>query len=290
MNLPELVLLAAIWGASFLFMRVAAPEFGPVPLIALRVGIAALVLSPALLTANARRHFRANAWPLLVVGIANSALPFSLLAYSTLYVSAGLDSVLNATTPLWAALIAAVGFGLSMKRHQIAGLFAGFVGVVVLVRDTLGAGQAGTAMAVAAALGATLLYGFAVNYSKRSLAGVPPFVVAFGSQFFASVVLLPVAAALWPHHAIAPSIWGCVVALGVVCTGVAYLLFFRLVEHAGSAYAASVTFLIPIFGMIWGRVFLGETITPPMLAGCAIVLFGTALASGKIRLWTARQA
>lgn len=290
MNLFELLLLAGIWGASFLFMRVAAPELGPLPLIALRVSIAALVLSPVIGSAAARRHFRAKAWPLMVVGVTNSAVPFSLLAYSTLYVSAGMDSVLNATTPLWAALIAAAGFQASLVRHQVIGLCVGFAGVVVLVLGAPHAGAAGVPLAIAAALAATLLYGFAVNYSKRHLSGVPPFVVAFGSQFFAAVLLLPVALLLWHRHAVMPSTWGCVVALGVICTGLAYILFFRLVEHAGSTYAASVTFLIPVFGMIWGSVFLGERITPTMLAGSAVVLLGTALASGKIRLWMARRA
>jgi drug/metabolite transporter (DMT)-like permease len=119
-----------------------------------------------------------------------------------------------------------------------------------------------------------------VNYSKRHLAGVKPQIVAFGSQCFATLVLWPLAATCWPRHAISASIWGCVVALGVVCTAVAYLLFFRLIERAGSAYAASVTFLIPVFGVLWGAALLGEKVTLSMLTGCLIVLAGTAIASG----------
>jgi drug/metabolite transporter (DMT)-like permease len=282
MNLLELCLLAAIWGASFLFLRIAAPEFGPLTLIALRVGIAALVLAPVLRSALARSQLRAKAWPLLVVGISNSALPFGLFAYSTLYVNAGLDSILNATTPIWTALIAAAWFQAGLGRQQLAGLLLGLAGVVLLVWDTVGAGMAGVPLAVAAALLAAVCYGFAVNYSKRHLAGVQPLVVAFGSQFFAAIVLLPVALPFWPRHAIAISTWGCVAALGAVCTGFAYILYFRLIERVGAAYAASVTFLIPLFGLIWGALFLGEKVTPAMLAGCAIVLLGTALASGKL--------
>ncbi|NML34788.1 DMT family transporter [Paraburkholderia antibiotica] len=286
MNLIELFLLAAIWGASFLFMRVAAPELGPIALIALRVGIAAVVLVPVLRTAEARSQFRSRLGPLFIVGVTNSALPFCLLAYSTLYLNAGLDSVLNATTPLWAALIAATLFRSPMGLSQSIGLLLGLAGVVVLVWDTLGASAGGVPLAIGAALLATLFYGFAVNYSKRHLAGIRPFVVAFGSQLFASIVLVPLAFFAWPQHAVALSTWACVAALGIVCTGFAYLLFFRLVEHVGSAYAASVTFLIPIFGVLWGAVFLDEKITLRMAVGCATILAGTALTTGKIRsIW-----
>lgn len=283
MKLVELLLLAAIWGASFLFMRMAVPEFGPIALIAFRVGIAALVLAPALRSAGAFAQFRSKLWPLFVVGVTNSALPFCLFAYSTLYVSAGLDAVLNATTPLWAALIAATVYRVSIGSGQIVGLLLGLVGVVVLVRDTLAAGFGTIPLAIGAALLATLLYGFSVNYSKRRLAGVRPLVVAFGSQFFASVVLVPLACVAWPRHAVAPSTWAYVAALGVLCTGFAYVLFFRLVEYVGASYAASVTFVIPVFGVLWGAVFLGEKITPTMIAGGAIILVGTALASGRLK-------
>ena len=283
MKLVELLLLAAIWGASFLFMRIATPELGPIALIALRVGIAALVLAPTLRSAGAFAQFRAKLGPLFVVGVTNSAMPFCLLAWSTLYVNAGLDSVLNATTPLWAALIAATVYRVSIGGMQIAGLLLGLAGVMVLAWQTLDAGIGKIPLAIGAALLATLLYGFAVNYSKRRLAGVKPFVVAFGSQFFASVVLMPLAWLAWPRHAVTPVTWAYVAALGVLCTGVAYVLYFRLVEHGGASYAASVTFVIPVFGVLWGALFLGEKITPSMVAGGAIVVAGTALASGRLK-------
>ena len=282
MNIAELLFLAAIWGASFLFMRVGAPEFGPVPLIALRVGIAALVLLPVMRSAAARSHMRSKAWPLLVVGVANSALPFSLFAYSTLHVSAGFDSILNATTPLWTGLIAFLWLKAPMSRAQALGMLVGMIGVITLVWDKIGEGLPSVWLAIGAVLLATLSYGFAINYSKTRLAGVPPFVVAFGSQFFATLVLLPLAICYWPTAAVSATAWYAVLALGVVCTGVAYAIFYRLLEHAGAAYAASVTFLIPIFGVIWGALFLHEQVTVTMLLGCLIVLFGTALATGKL--------
>ena len=290
MHLLELFVLAAIWGASFLFMRVATPEFGPIALIALRVGIATLVLLPVLRSAEARGQFRAKLWPLFVVGMTNAAIPFCLFAYSTLYVNAGLDSVLNATTPLWTALIATAVYRAGMGRAQALGLLFGLAGVVVLVWDTLDSDIGEILLAVGAVLMATLLYGFAVNYSKRHLAGIQPYVVAFGCMFFAAIVLLPLALLSWPRHAAAASTWACVAGLGILCTGLAYILYFRLVEHVGASYAASVTFVIPIFGVLWGALFLGEKITPMMIAGGIIILLGTAMTSGKLNWLAPKRA
>jgi drug/metabolite transporter (DMT)-like permease len=290
MNLLELFLLAAIWGASFLFMRVATPELGAIVLIALRVGIATLVLLPVLRSAEARAQLRAKLRPLFIVGITNSAIPFCLLAYSTLYVNAGMDSILNATTPLWTALVAVTLYQTAMNREQTLGLLFGLIGTVVLVWDTLDSGVKGIPVAIGAALVATLCYGFAVNYSKRNLAGVRPFVAAFGSQFFSAVILLPLAFVLWPRHPVAHTTWACVVALGVLCTGFAYILYFRLIEHVGASYAASVTFVIPIFGVLWGALFLGERVTPTTVVGGVIIIFGTALTSGKLSWMVPKRA
>lgn len=290
MNLLELFLLAAIWGASFLFMRVATPELGAIVLIALRVGIATLVLIPVLRSAQARTQFRSKLRPLFVVGMTNSAIPFCLLAYSTLYVNAGMDSILNATTPLWAALVAVTLYQTAMNREQTLGLLFGVAGTIVLVWDTLDSGVKGIPVAIGAALIATMCYGFAVNYSKRNLAGVRPFVAAFGSQFFSALVLLPLALILRPHHPVASTTWACVAALGIVCTGFAYILYFRLIERAGAAYAASVTFVIPIFGVLWGALFLGEQVTPTTIVGGLIIIFGTALTSGKLSWMVPKRA
>ena len=167
---------------------------------------------------------------------------------------------------------------------DVLGLLIGLAGGVTLVWDKIGAGLPNVWLAIGAALMATLLYGYAVNYSKQRLAGVPPFVVAFGSQFFATIVLLPFALFCWPSGAISASAWYAVLGLGVVCTGFAYILYFRLIENVGSAFAASVTFLIPIFGVVWGAVFLQEEVTRTMMIGCLVVLLGIALATGKVKL------
>lgn len=282
MNFIELLLLAAIWGASFLFMRVATPSFGPFALIALRVSIAALVLLPAVRTAAARRQVRDHAGALCLVGLTNSAIPFCLFAYSTLYIDAGLDSILNAMTPLWTALIAATFFQIPLSRQQGAGLALGIAGVATLVWDELASHAIGAAPAIGAALLATLCYGFAANYSKRRLAGLPPVVMAFGSQFFSALVLLPFALLTWPAQPIRMPIWFCVAGLAILCTGLAYVLYFRLIAQVGAAYAASVTFLIPIFGVLWGAIFLSEPITAHEIAGGVVILLGIALAGGKL--------
>jgi drug/metabolite transporter (DMT)-like permease len=281
MNAVQLIVLAAIWGASFLFLRMGAPDFGVVPLIALRVGIAAILLLPVMRTAAARAEFRNNVGALFVVGITNSALPFCLLTYAALYVSAGVDSILNATTPLWTAVIGFLWFGAPLKRMQVVGLLTGFAGVVVLAWDAVGAGGEDALIAVASAVLGALSYGFAANYSRRKLSGVRPFVSAFGSQALAAIVLAPAAFVLWPHTPIHTINWVAVVLLGVLCTAIAYLLYFALIRNAGAQYAASVTFLIPVFGVVWGAVFLHETITPQAGLGCLVILLGTALATGK---------
>ncbi len=281
MNAIQLIVLAAIWGASFLFLRMGAPDFGAVPLIALRVGIATILLLPVMRSAGARAEFRNNIGPLFVVGITISALPFCLFTYAALYVSAGVDSILNATTPLWTAVIGFIWFGMPLKRIQVAGLLTGFAGVVILAWDAVGAGGKGALVAVASAVLGALSYGFSANYSKRKLGGVRPFVSAFGSQVMATVVLAPAALALWPSTPIHAINWIAVILLGSLCTAIAYLLYFSLIRNAGAQYAASVTFLIPVFGVLWGAVFLRESVTPQEALGCVVILLGTALAGGK---------
>ena len=282
----EWLLLAVpglIWGASFLFMRMGAPDFGVVPLIALRVSIAALLLLPVLRNAGARDEFRQHAGPLFVVGVTNSALPFCLLTYAALYLTAGVDSILNATTPLWTAVVAFFWLNTPLRRLQVVGLLTGFAGVMILARDAIGVGGKGTMGAVAAAILATLSYGFAANYSRRKLGDVRPFVSAFGSQLFAALVLPPGAVIFWPHTPIHPANWVAVILLGALCTAVAYLLYFSLIRNAGPQYAASVTFLIPIFGVVWGAIFLREDLTRLTGIGCCVILLGTAFATGKIK-------
>ncbi len=289
MNAAELILLAAIWGASFLFMRLGAPEWGPIALIALRVSIATLILLPVVRQPGALRSVLKNAIPLLVIGVTNSAVPFSLFAYSTLFLSAGFSSILNATTPLWGALIGYLWLGTPLTRLQAIGLLTGITGVTMLVWEKIDGSTSNTLLAVLAGLLAGALYGFAANYLKKYLHGMPSRLIAFGSQFFAALALWPLALLTWPSQPVSIQAWIAVVMLGVICTGLAYTLYFRLMENAGITYAMSVTFLVPVFGTLWSVCFLGESISVGMLIDSLVILFGIALTSGKINRFTLRR-
>ncbi|CAB3767208.1 hypothetical protein LMG29739_05024 [Paraburkholderia solisilvae] len=294
-NIVQLLILAALWGASFLFIRIGVADFGVTPLMALRVGIGALFLIVVLIVRRPLRAsagtLRRQAWPLAVVGVLNSAAPFCLFAYAELTLSAGVTSVINATTPLWGAVVAFIWLKDRLSALRSIGLAIGFAGVLMLVWDQIvapaangaSATPATTALAAAAALGATLLYGIAASYTKRHLMGVDALTVATGTMIGATVVLLPFAIAQWPAAPISLHAWSAVLCLGVGCTGIAYMLFFHLIAVAGPARAITVTFVIPVFGILWGALFLGERVSAGMLAGCAVILVGTALATGVVK-------
>jgi drug/metabolite transporter (DMT)-like permease len=291
-NLLQLIVLAALWGASFLFIRVGVAEFGVAPLMALRVGIGAVFLVTMLLArrplAATRATLRARWLPLLVVGILNSAAPFCLFAYAELTLSAGATSVINATTPLWGALVAYLWLRDRLTTARTIGMAIGFAGVLVLVWNQIAPAQSGPdaalpvqgLLAAAAALAASALYGVAGNFAKRYLMDVDAMTNAAGSMLGATLTLAPIAFLTWPAAPVSVHAWGSVLALGIGCTGIAYFIYFHLVAVAGPARAMTVTFIIPLFGILWGALFLGEHVSPAMLAGCAIVLAGTALATG----------
>jgi len=292
-ELAQLLFLAAVWGGSFLFIRIGVTDFGVAPLIAVRVGVGALFLLGVLFWRRPVREsigvLRERAWPLLVVGVLNSAAPFCLFAWAELTLSAGVTSVINATTPLWGAVVAYLWLKDRLSHARIVGLVIGFVGVIALVGDQIlthagdGASSFSTATAAAAALLAALLYGVAASYTKRHLTGVDPLTVAAGTMAGATIVLVPFAAMTWPSTPISTGAWGSVLALGVLCTGVAYLLYFRLIAAIGPARTITVTFVIPVFGILWGALFLGERVSAGMALACATILVGTALATGFVK-------
>jgi drug/metabolite transporter (DMT)-like permease len=283
----ELALLGALWGGSFLFMRMGAAAFGPFALVFVRVLGASLLLLPLLWWRGElpalRRHWRAIA----VVGLVNSALPFLLFTTASLALTTALMSVFNATVPIWGALVAWVWLGDRLGGTRLAGLAIGIAGVVALAwgKADVKAGALGIspALGIAACIAAAVLYGIAANYARRFLTGVPPLALAAGSQLAAAVALLVPAGLSWPPVTPGATAWLSAAALSLLCTGLAYVLYFRLIANAGAANATAVTFLVPGFALIWGWLFLGEVPTAGMLAGCAVILLGTALATGLLR-------
>ncbi len=284
LTMIEYILLAMIWGASFLFMRVASPEFGPVVLIALRVSIAVLCLSPLLLNGKRLSALRENKVALVIVGLFNSAFPFCLFAYATLTLSAGYTSVINASAPLWAALIAFLWLQQKVKGFQLLGLAIGFIGVVILVWNKLSSSVLDIGLGIGAGFLASIMYGYAVNYTKTRLAGVEPLTVAIGSQMTATAVLLPFLFFDWPTETISVNAWLSVIALGVLCTALAYVLYFKLIAQMGGTNAITVTYLIPLFGSLFGYWFLAELMTLDMVLGGLLIILGTALVMGGIKL------
>lgn len=282
-DVADLVLLAALWGASFLFMRYAAPAFGPPTLIWLRVGVAAACLLPLLVVRGQIGEVRRVAGRLAVMGVFSAALPFVLIAWAMLSITAGLGSILNATVPIFTALIGAVWLGEPLDRWRSVGLVVGFTGVLLLAGEQADFKPGGSGWAIIAMLLATLSYGLAAHLTRRLLGEVPALVSAAGSQIAAAIVLTPLALWFWPAESPGRLAWAAAIALGVGCTAFAFLIFFRLIANVGAARAVTVTFLIPLFGIIWGSIFLAERLDAGMLFGGAIVVLGTALATGVLR-------
>ena len=282
MNTLRLIILAAIWGGSFLFMRVGAPVFGPAALIELRVGIAALFLLAAAWWMHrpppAPRHWR----HFLFVGLFNAALPFLMYGYAAQTLSASLLSILNATAPLFGAVIAAAWLRAPVTRAAALGLMLGVAGVAVLVGGDAAFSDAHWWLAVAAGLVAPLSYGISSNYAKITAAKVSPFDNAHGSMWAATLMVLPLVWAVPVRGTPSGADWAAVTALGTLCTGAAFLIYFRLIRDVGPVRALSVTFLIPVFGVLWGALFLHEPVGWSTLIGGSIVLLGTALTNGLV--------
>ena len=285
-DIGELVLLAALWGASFLFMRLGAHEFGPIALAAVRVGLASLMLIPLLASRGQLAELRTHWKGLLLVGALNSAIPFALFSFAALSITAGLSSIINATTPLWTAVVAFVWLRQGLTPWRVLGLVIGFAGVAFLAWDKAsfksGEEDHSGLLAVLACAAATFCYGVAANATKRYLTGASPLAVATGSQFAAALLLALPAAWLWPAAMPSGGAWASALGLAGLCTALAYILYFRLMSRVGPTNAVSVTFLIPLFAILWGAIVLSEAVTAQMVIGGGIVLVGIALALGLV--------
>ena len=270
----ELLVLGAIWGASFLFMRVSANDFGAVPLVEVRLALGSLVLLPFLW--RARAQFPAALWPkLALIGLINSALPFILFAWAAQRSPAGVGAIANAMTVLFTALVGFMFFGERIGRQRAVALLAGFVGVVVLASDKTAGASIG--WAVAAGVGAAFLYGIGINLVRRHLTGLPPAAVASATLGTSALLTLPFALASWPVATIPAQSWASAAALGVVCTGAAFVMYYRLITRIGASRASTVTYLIPLFGVAWAWLLLDEPLTWAMGIAGAMILGSVAL-------------
>ncbi|HZO02146.1 MAG TPA: DMT family transporter [Burkholderiales bacterium] len=272
-DIARLLVLAAIWGASYLFNRIVAPSLGPVLTAELRTLIGGVALAAWFAALGFDPEWRRWWRQYLLVAVFSSALPFVLWAYAALRVNAGLLSVLNATSPMWGALCSAVLLRERLSARQTLGLVVGLIGVTVVTQP-----DSGTELhlpSIAGALAASFSYGLIATYIKGWARDVPSRGMAVGTQLAAGVLLIPFIP-LWPPAAApTPLVTASILALGLVCGAVAYLLYFRLITDIGATGALTVTYLIPVFGVLWGALFLGETVSVSMLAGAALVVLGT---------------
>lgn len=280
-DLAELLLLGIIWGASFMLMRTAAPEFGVFALVEVRTVLAFVFLMPFVLLArqlgDLRKHWRG----LIFVGAFNTGIPFCLFSFSSIHLETGLNSILNGTAPMFGAIVAWLYLGDKITKSGVFGLSAGFAGVLVISEQTLGNAEL-SILPILGALGATFCYGIAACFMKKHLSHAKPFAVAAGSQLFAALLLMPLAIAYWPMQAISETAWRDAIILAVMCTGLAYVMYFRLISNVGASNALTVAYLVPLFGIAWGYILLGEVISMQSILGGCLIIFGVMLTTGVL--------
>lgn len=278
-DLGALLLLASVWGASFLFIRVAAPAIGPIALVDARVFLAGGVLLACALALRTGLNLRR--WKhYLVLGTVNAALPFTLIAAAELALTASFAAILNATTPLFTALFAAVWLGHSLTWRRLTGLALGLVGVAVSVGWNGVPVTGHIVLAVCASLAAALCYGIGFVYSSRGVSDIPSITLSAFQQIAAGIVLLPLAAFKHPTAWPSGDALSAALALSLIGTAFAYLLYFRLVRRIGPTSTSTVTFLVPLFGLLWSVLFLRETVGPGLLAGLVLILASITLVTG----------
>lgn len=285
-DIGELILLSVLWGAAYLFMRAAVPAFGPAPLIALRMAIAVAVLLPLLLWRGGIGQLRSHPIALLVLAVPFTALPFLMLGFAAQHLTAGLLAVLNATAPLFAALLAHFFFHERLGAWRGAGLVMGFAGVALLTAGSVSFRSTDGLLAVAAVLLTSALWSVGANFTRRRFGGIDNLALTVGSLALASLATTPLAVLTWPAETPPLRAWIEMAFLGVASSGLGFLLYYRLLRRIGPVRAMSVTFLNPVVALIAGALYLGEVLTLQTLAGAAVVLAGTALSLG---MWPGRR-
>jgi drug/metabolite transporter (DMT)-like permease len=278
----RLTLLAAIWGASFIFYRIVAPVLGAVWTAETRVALAGLALLVFAFITKAKLEPERWRW-YGVVGVLNSGIPFALIAFAQLQLTASMAAILNATTPMWSVLIGVLFFGGAFTPYKGVGLLLGVAGVAVLVGWSPLTPSLQTTLSIAAMLGATFCYGLSSNLANRVLKGAPPLGAAVGSQLGSSLALLPLLPFDLPRANPSVLVIACVVALALLCSAVAYILYFRLILDVGAVQASTVTLLVPIFSMVWAWLFLGETPTLVKILACGMIVSGVLLINRDAR-------
>jgi len=275
----RLLALAAIWGASFIFIRVAAPVLGPVWTTEGRVLIGGVALAAWSAITGFDPQWRRYIKVYASVGVLNSAVPFSLFSFAGGHLSASVMSILNATSPMFGLLLGAAFTGERLTVRKVAGLIVGIAGVALVARLDVLEGSPGpmAAWAVAACLGAAFCYGLTGVFIKLRGAGAPSRGIAVGGQLFAALTLAPLLPLLPPVSTPGAVVLANLAALGILGSAVALILYFRLIADVGATRALTVTYLIPLFALLWGALFLGETLTTAMIAGGALILAGTVL-------------
>lgn len=281
-DLAALMLLGVLWGASFIFIRVAVPEVGPLTLMGLRVGLAASALILYAVLARRQLGLRGRWRQFLFLGAVNSALPFTLIAFAEIQLTASLASILNSTTVLFSAVVSAIWLGTTLTVQKVIGVVTGLIGVAALVGWDPIPLNLPVLVSVGAMLLASLSYALGANYVKRNFSGVPPLGMAIGQQTAATGILIVPATVAAPVSSPSGVVIVCVLGLAVFSTAAAYLLYFRLIENVGPTSTVTVTFLVPVFGLLFGVVLLGEPFGWGTLAGLGIILLSVALVTGML--------
>ena len=275
-----LTLLGALWGGAFLFIRVAVPALGPFLLVELRVGLAAAVLVLYTLAVGRVPKIRSRWRTFLVLGFFNSAVPFSLISAAEIHLTASLAAILNSTTVMFTAMVAAVWMGDALTVRKVFGIVLGIFGVTVLVGwDPLPLNGA-VLLAVAAMLVASLSYALGATYAKHSFSGIPPVGMAIGQLTAATALLLPLSVVSVPDRAPSLAVALCVLALALLSTVMAYMIYFRLIQNVGPTSTTTVTLLVPVFGLLFGVLLLDEPFGLGTLAGLVIILSSVVLITG----------
>ncbi len=279
-DLTSLIALGVLWGASFLFIRVAVPDLGPFTLVELRVTLAVVALLVYGFVIGRLPKLRTHWRRFAVLGAVNSAIPFSLIAFAEIELTASLAAILNSTTVLFTALVAAIWTGEALTASKAAGVVLGVVGVAVLVGWDPVVVTGAVLLSIGAMLLASLSYAVGATYAKLAFADLPPLTMAVGQQAGAAVLLLAPAAASFPGADLSFAAGLSVLGLAVLSTAVAYILYFRLIESVGPTSTVTVTFLVPVFGLLFGVLLLEEPFGPGTLAGLGLILSSVALVTG----------